>query len=447
MMNAKYSEMVKDLRRYFMQDPFPWGPEIIAISGENDTLKIFDGQEEKSVIDANSGCWGPVSIGYSNTQFLEALSKQAKKLVHTVFASEKIIEFAKKITSITPTGLNRVLQVTCSSHGNEAALRLCWEATGKWGVVTPKQGFHGNELNVVGLTSLTWPGLKIRYPVFPQAAIMPNCYCYRCPFGLEYPGCNYRCAYALEDAIKYGSPYPPAALIMEPIQQGTFNFPPSNEYFKILGEICKANDMYFIVDEAHYGGVGRLGEWFATQLFDIPVDVIVAGKGIGNGFPIGIAVTKEELIERAGIYENEKECKKIAYTTHQYDPLIAAAGVAAIEYIQENNLVTRSKKLGKYMLEELRKIEEKSKIVGRVDGRGLYIGIELVKDKQTKEPFSEAGERFHSLALDKGVFFPPIRGTGVVGIRPPLTIEEKNVDKIINVFADSVKEIEKTMLK
>ena len=446
--NTRYSKMVEDLRRYFIQDPFPWGPEIIALSGENDTLRIFDGKRETSVIDANSGCWGPKSIGYSNPQFLEALSRQAKKLLHTVFASEEIIEFAKELTSITPRGLNRVIQVTCASHANEAALRLCCEATGKWGVVTPKQGFHGTEMNVVGLTSLVWPHWGIHYPVYPHAAIMPNCYCYRCYFDLEYPSCNYRCAYALEDAIQYGSPYPPGALIMEPIQQGTFNFPPSNEYFQILGRICKANDMYFILDEAHYGGAGRLGEWFAAQLFDIPVDAIAAGKGIGNGFPIGITVTKDELVERAAIYsENEKECKKVIYTTHQFDPLVAAAGIAVIKYIRENNILARTKRLGKYLLEELKKVQEESKIVGRVDGRGLYVGVELVKDKETKERFSEAGKKFNDLALEKGVFFPPVRGTGVIGIRPPLTIEERNVDKIINVFGDCVKEIERTMLK
>ena len=340
-----------------------------------------------------------------------------------------------------------MVQTTCASHANEAALRLCCKATGKWGIVTPKQGFHGTEGNVMGLTSLVWPDWGIEYPVYPQAAIMPNCYCYRCYFGLEYPSCDYRCAYALEDAIKYGSPYSPGALILEPIQQGTFNFPPSNEYFKILAKICKANDMYFIVDEAHYGGAGRLGEWFAADLFDIPADIIAAGKGIGNGFPIGITVARDELIERAGIYEDKEECKKVIYTTHQFDPSVAAAGLAVIKYIKENNILARAKRLGKYMLEELGKVQEESKIVGRVDGRGLYIGIELVKDKETKESFNEAGSVFHALALEKGVFFPPIRGTGVIGIRPPLTIEEKNVDKIINVFADNIKEIEKTMLK
>lgn len=443
MKKSKYSETEEDLRKCFVQDPFPSAPKVIAISGKNDILQIFDGEKERLVIDANSGCWGPISIGYSNPYFVKALSNQINKLVHTVFASDTIVEFAKKITSVTPDGLDRVLQVTCTSHANEAAMRLCWEATGKWGMVAIKEGFHGTELNVVGLTSRTRRDLQYNYPVSPNAAIMPNCYCYRCPFGLEYPSCDYRCAHVLEDVITYSSPYPPAALIMEPIQQATFSFPPSNEYFEILNKICKAHDMYLIVDEAHYGGVGRLGEWFATQLFDIPVDIIVTGKGIGNGLPIGVTIIKEEILERAHMYTNEKGSKKVMYTTHQYDPLTAAAGIAVIEYIQQNNLLARTRKLGKYMLEELQKIQKKSNIIGRVDGRGLYIGVELVKDKETKEPFIEATERFASFALEKGVFFAPSRGTSIIGIRPPLTIEKENVDKIINVFADGIEEVEK----
>jgi 4-aminobutyrate aminotransferase-like enzyme len=447
MSKANYPEMVKDLRRYFVQYPFPWKHKIIAISGKNDLLRVFDGQIEREVIDANSGCWGPMAIGYSNPCFLEELAKEQNILSHTVFASSKIIEFAKKITSIATNGFDKVLQVSCASHANEAAMRLSWEATGRWGMVTLKQGFHGHELNVLGLTSATWAGLQLRHPIFPHSAIIPNCYCYRCSFGLEHPTCNYKCAYSLEEVIKYGTPYPPAALIMEPIQQNSFNFPPSNEYFKILGKICKANEMCFIVDEAHYGGVGRLGEWFATQLFEIPADIIATGKGIGNGFPIGVVITKEEILERAGMYKNEKEYKKIMYTTHQFDPFIAAAGLLVIEYIEKHDLLKRSRELGKYILKELREIQKDSKIIGRVDGRGLYIGVELVKDKETKEPFLEAGEKFWSIAWEKGVFFPPGRGTCMIGIRPPLTIEKENVDKIVNVFADSVKEVERTSLK
>jgi len=441
--------MTKDFReqfrKYFIQDPFPYEPGLVATGGNNDTLQIFDGQKTKSVVDANSGCWGPISIGYSNPYFLEALSKQAGKLIHTVFGSQEILEFAKKIVSVAPDGLNKVLQVTCASHADEVAMRLSWKATGKWGMVVPKQGFHGHELNVLGLSSALWPHLKVDYPTFPHSAIMPNCYCYRCPLGLEYPSCGYKCAYLLEDVIKYGSPYPPAALIMEPVQQATFSFPPSNEYFKILGRICKDHDMYFIVDEAQYGGVGRLGEWFASQLFEIPSDIIVVGKGIGNGVPIGVVITSDEIVERAGIYADEKMCKTVIYTTHQFDPLVAAAGKAVIEYIEQNNLVSRAKQLGEYMLRELRKIQKESRIIGRVDGRGLYIGAEIVKDRETKEPFLEVGDMFTSLALSKGVFFPPMRGTYLIGIRPPLTVEKKNVDLIINVFAECIKEIEKKM--
>ena len=311
-------------------------------------------------------------------------------------------------------------------------------------MIAMKQAYHGMELNVLGTTSRDRQYRKVNYPASPNTGISPNCYCYRCSFGLEYPDCNYRCAYALEDTITYASPYPSAALIIEPIQQANFSFPPSQDYFKILGDICKKYDMYLIVDEAHYGGVGRLGEWFASQMFNIPADIINTGKGIGNGVPLGISLIREEVLQRAGsgIYGNEKESTVSLFTTHMYDPLIAAAGMAVIEYIEKEKLISRARELGKYILDQLREIQKESRIIGRVDGRGLYIGIELVKDKETKEPFLEAASKFYLLGLEKGVFFPPERGTNIIGIRPPLTIERKNVDKIINVTADTIKQIE-----
>jgi len=440
MTKAEYSKMMEDRQKYFyggMREPdFLKG--IVALRGENSTIWIHDGQKERPVIDANSGCWGPVAIGYSNPYYLNALSKQAKKLVHTVFVSDIATEFSREIASITPKGFDKSFLVTCPSHANEAAMRLCWEVTGKWGMIAVRQAYHGMTLNVKNTTSRDRPHRKINYPSSPYyTALMPNCYCYRCPFGLEYPSCGYRCAYALEDIIKY-SPHPIAALIMEPIQQANFSFPPSKEYFQIIGKICKAHGIYLIVDEAHYGGVGRLGTWFASQLYDIPADIICTGKGIGNGLPIGVTILNEEIFKKG-------KDKSTIYTTHVYDPLLAAAGIAVIRYIKKNNLLLRAEKLGKHMIEEITKIQKESKIIGRVAGRGLYIGLEFVKDKETKEPFSEGLKKFHSFAFQKGVFFPPERETNLLGIRPPLTIENKDVDKIINVISDGIKEVERGM--
>lgn len=451
MNKEEYTQAIQDLRNYFyaggMEADFV--NKMIALRGENEILWIHDGYKERPLIDVNSGCFGPISIGYSNPYFIDKLYEQSKKLVHTLFASDIAIEFSKEMASITPEGFSRVFLSTSASHANEAAMRLSWEANKKWSMIAVKEAYHGMELNVAGLTSLA--GFrKTIYPVSPKTTIlMTNCYCYRCPFGLDYPSCNYQCAYALEDAIQ-ASPSPPSALIIEPIQQAYFFPPPSNKYFQILGKICKKHDMYLIVDEAQFGGVGRLGgEWFATQLFDIPTDILTTGKGIGNGVPIGVTIAKDEILNRAGtgISGKSKNSKVVFWTTHLYDPLLAAAGVAVIKYIKEKNLVNRTKKMGDYIINQLRQIQKESKIMGRVDGRGLYIGIELVKDKETKNPFPEAVDKFWRFALKKGVLFPARKRTNIIGIRPPLTIERKNVDKIINVVADGVKEIEKTMIK
>jgi len=229
---------------------------------------------------------------------------------------------------------------------------------------------------------------------------------------------------------------------MEPvIGNGGVIFPPDNKYFEIIADICHKNDMYLIVDEAQCFP-GRLGTWFASQAYDIPADILVLGKGLGGGMPIGAMLPRDEILKRAktGPHGTLKNDQIYFSGTFSRDPLIAAAATAVIEYIDKNNLVERAAKSGKYIQDRLKKLQQKYEVIGDVRGMGFSFGVEFVKDRKTKEPFPSFVAKLTERALKKGVYMHTGGVGQVLKIRPPLTIPKKQIDKIISVIEESIKE-------
>lgn len=447
-MGKTYEEYMQIYKDYFHSCRMV-NPESVpvAIRGENDTIWVMDESGERSLIDANSGCFGPLSIGYCNPYLVEAIKAQASRLTHNLsphMIADTVLEFSQKLSSVAPEGFHYSHLVTGGSLANEAAMRICWQATGKRGVIALQGAFHGWTVGVNSVTSFS--PFKFGFNTIPGVSFIPRPYCYRCYFDLTYPECGLRCAHALKDALKYGGGHDVGLVMMEPIQGfGGHITPPSKEYFKVIGEICQAHEIPLLIDEVQTG-IGKTGEWFATQLYDIPADIITLGKGLGGGFPIGAVLVSDELMERSkkNFVGGSSQAEILFYHTHAMDPLPAAAAIAVIEYVEQNSLVERSRRLGEYITKHLLEIQKESKIIGEVRGPGLYIGVEFVKDKETKESFVDGINKFLKYALDNGVHFQ----TGgeqfcVLKIKPPLTIEEKNVDKIIQVIREGVREVEK----
>jgi 4-aminobutyrate aminotransferase/(S)-3-amino-2-methylpropionate transaminase len=419
----------------------------VAIKGKNDILFTLDETGESTYVDANSGCFGPLAIGYSNPHLVEAIRKQAAKLIHHLSpttVADTVIELSQKLASVAPEGFNNSFLITSGALAVEAAMHICWQATGKRGAIALTGGFHGWTVGTRSVTSFA--PFKYGFNNIPGVAFLPRPYCYRCPYNLKYPNCGIHCAHILRDVIKYGGGYDAAFLIMEPIQGfGGHIPPPSKEYFKIISEICRDNELFLIIDEVQTG-IAKTGELFATQLYDISADIITLGKGLGGGMAIGDVLISDRVIDQ--LKENyvgaSKQTDKIFYGTHTMDPIIAAAAIAVLEYVEENGLVERTRRLGEYLTKCLLEIQYDSKIIGDVRGPGLYVGVEFVKDKETKESYGDGMQRFLEYALDHGVLFQAGgENFCVLKIKPPLTIEEKNLDKIIEVIRDGAKEIEK----
>jgi 4-aminobutyrate aminotransferase-like enzyme len=450
-MSHSYDEYMNIYNSFFYGARNVNPPSVpVALRGENDTLWVLDENGERPLVDANSGCFGPISIGYSNPHLVEAICRQASKLIHNLspyMIADTVLEFCQKLASVAPTGFHYSHLVTGGSLANEAAMRICWQLTGKRGVIALQGAFHGWTVGVNSVTS--YSPFKLGFNTLPGVSFIPRPYCYRCYAGLSYPSCGLRCAYELEETLKYGGGQDAAMVMMEPIQGfGGHVTPPSSEYFKVISEICKKHDLLLLIDEVQTG-IGKTGEWFATQLYDIPADIITLGKGLGGGVPIGAVMVSDELMERMkrSFVSNKTQAEILFYHTHAMDPLTAAAGIAVIEYVEQNGLVERSRRLGEYLTKSLLEIQSESSILGDVRGPGLYVGVEFVKDAESKEPFVEGMNEFLKYALAHGVHF---QNGGhqwcVLKIKPPLTIEEKNLDKIIEVIRGGVKAVEEKLL-
>ncbi|MEM3703913.1 MAG: aspartate aminotransferase family protein, partial [Candidatus Bathyarchaeia archaeon] len=271
---------------------------LVLVEGEGVVVRDVNGKE---YIDCMSGTAGTISIGYNHPTWVQAIKDQLNKIPHVfaLYSNVPRAELARKIAQIAPGYLknNCMTYFSCGgSEANEVALKFAMLSKKKYEVISVYYAYHGATLALMGLQGQSWHRMG-GIPRFPGFHQIPNAYCYRCFYGKTYPECDFECARALESHIRLGSNGGNvAAFILEPIQgNGGHMLPPSKEYFKIIRETCDLYDVLFIVDEVQTG-MGRTGKIWACDYFDAKPDILVAGKGLGNGMPISATVIKAEMI-------------------------------------------------------------------------------------------------------------------------------------------------------
>jgi 4-aminobutyrate aminotransferase-like enzyme len=413
---------------------------MIFVEGKGAILKDINGKE---YIDGISGTNGPLLVGHSHPKVVQAVKDQVEKLSQhmTLFDNIPSIEAAGKLHSIVPAEWKLGKTYFCPGGGEavEAALRLIMKQTHKSEVISLYLSYHGLSLGTMSLGGMPWlrsfVAGGIRWPGFHQ---IPNAYCYRCPCGQEYPGCGLQCATELENAIKYGSSGSVAAFIMEPVQGpgGHIEFP--NEYYREVRRICDENGVLLIADEVQTG-LGRCGAYFASQLHNLRPDVLILGKALGGGLPVGAVMFREDLTPQA----LEKETWHSL--TFQNNPLVCAAASAVLDVIRQEKLPERAARLGRRFTQTFQELAERHPVIGQVRGPGLFIGLELVKNRKTKEPATqEAGQAVWS-ALDKGL----ITFTGGLGnvlkVKPPLTIADEQADRLLHTMEEVIAEADRSL--
>jgi diaminobutyrate-2-oxoglutarate transaminase len=410
----------------------PLAPE----SGLGATVKDVDGNY---FIDLSGGV-GVLNVGHSHPDVVQAVRDQAEKLVHALdFPGEKRVELSEKLVSIAPCGLkNASKSFLCGPTGTdavEAAVKLAKFNSKKPTVISFESGWHG-----VGGTGLAATGKKgVRQgflPVMPEVYHVPFAYCYRCPFGKEHPSCDLQCAKFLEHVVRdpNGGANDPGCVLIEPIQgEGGIIVPPDG-YLQEVRRICDDHGLILIMDEIQTG-FGRTGAMFASELWDVTPDIMTASKTMGGGVPIAATIIKNEL---------DTWPPGAHVGTFRGNLLASASGLATINVIERDDLCRRSAEIGAAAIERLTEFSKTTRHIGDVRGRGLFIGMEFVTDKTTKEPAAHILQRTVARCFEKGLMVWKAGCWGNVGrMMPALVITEKLMNLALDIFEESYLEVEK----
>jgi 4-aminobutyrate aminotransferase-like enzyme len=378
-----------------------------------------------------------VSVGHCNDAVNRKVHAQIDKLEHvsTVFANEPQVALAKQLASITPAkALTKSFFTNSGTEANETAILAARCYTGSTEIIALRHSYHGRSSTTMGLTGqATW---KLGPP---QAGVVHavNAYCYRCPFGLEYPSCEVKCAQDVEQVIRTTTTGRVAGFIAEPIQGvGGFITPPK-EYFKIVTDIVRNYGGIFIADEVQTAW-GRTGtKWFGIEHWGVTPEIITSAKGLGNGLPIGLTIARADVADAM---------KGVTISTFGGNPVVTTAAKAVLDYIEEQNLLRNTEEVGGYLKGRLIDLKDKHQIIGDVRGMGLLLALELVEDRRSKAPATAATLQMLEAARENRIMIG--RG-GLYGncirLSPPMNISRTDVDEFITRLDASFTQVEAAM--
>lgn len=407
-------------------------------------------------IDACAGA-AVANLGHAHPRIIEAMVRQANKVAFSHLSrwtSAPITELADLVAKLAPGSLNKLYLVSGGSEATEAALKMARQyflerdgKSGKYRIISRWKSYHGSTIGALSMT-----GDKRRKKYVPLLLDFPHiapAYCYRCPFGKNQENCSLECALDLERVVKTEGAENVAAFIAESVGGAACGaIVPPADYFKIIRQICDHYDILLIDDEV-MAGFGRTGTMFSIEDWGIIPDLICVAKGMSAGYsPLGGVIAKEE------IYNTFKQGSGSFVHGHTYggNPLSAAVAVAVVKTLVDDGLVANSRLVGAYLLRELKEKLLPFWYVGDVRGKGMMLGVELVKDKITKEPFLVSlgvAEKLTQTLIKHGVIVYP--GTGNADgengdqflLAPPLTMTMQQADELVAAMAAGFAEFEK----
>jgi 2,2-dialkylglycine decarboxylase (pyruvate) len=385
-------------------------------------------------LDSMSGSAGPAMVGHAHPAVAEAVAHQMATLPSTNILHESVpvIEFCRRLASIAPPGLTKTFICTGGGEAIEAAIKFAIRVTGRSEVLSLTGAYHGMSLATMGLAGMPhlrkWLPGGARWPGFRQ---VPSADCYRSPLGDASE--SWRAAVnALQADLDGASSGQVAAFVMEIVQgpNGHTLFP--DEYYREIQRVCRERGVLLIVDEIQTG-LARCGATWACDLFDLKPDILVAGKALGGGFPIGTFTTRKELIPE-GL---ESEAWHIL--TFMNQPVAAAAGLAVLDIVEKENLTRRARVLGTEATQSFHELARRFDVIGDVRGPGLFIGIDFVEDRKTKTPATAVCRKAWEFALDRGLItqFGGV-GANVLKFKPPLTTPDAEFSRMLEIVSDTV---------
>lgn len=396
--------------------------------------KIWD-LDGREYIDFSSQ-WAVTNLGHNNPEVIEAVKKQLDKLVfssHTTFPNNVAIELAEKLVKITPGEFEKKVWFGLSgSDANEFIYKIMPIYSGRRRLLGFQGSYHGQTM---GALSLSGHKALTRFIGFPNTVKAPYPYCYRCPFKQNYPDCGLLCMDFLENNVLENAPSEDlAAIIVEPIQSDGGVIVPPPEFLPRLHKICRDKGISLVDDEVKVG-FGRTGRFFAVEHSNIVPDAVTMAKPMASGFPLSAVVGRAEIMDSA---------LSAHLFTSSAHPVSCAASLATINIILRDNILEKASRTGEYVLKRLKEIRDQHPLIGDVRGKGMILGVELVKDHKSKEPATFETACLVYRAYELGLLITYV-GTysNVIEITPPLTISMEEVDKALEIFEKAVDDVEK----
>ncbi|MEN6596062.1 MAG: aspartate aminotransferase family protein [Clostridiaceae bacterium] len=411
--------------------------ELLVKEAHGSTIVDMNGKE---YLDCTSQAWS-MNIGFSHPKVIAAVQEQVNHYMHirTSFETVPKLMLSKRLVEMAPGKLKKVSYCLHGGNAIEGAIKLAIRNNpGKSKFITFYDGYHGRTFTSM---NMCWPHPNTGFVSYMNAAVrVPQAYCYRCPMGKTcgYPKCGLQCASFLEDAVKNAVDGGPCALIMEPIQGngGMIEYPV--EFYKAVRDICDRNNMLLIWDEIQTAFC-RPGTYFSSERYGVVPDVLVFGKALGGGFPIAGFLSREDL-QPLSLGDQS--------FTFAHFPVSMAAANATLDVMEEEDICGQFREKGAYATKRLLKMKDKHDCIGDVRGPGLMIGVELVKNKETKEKFCEAEAYFVSEAFKRGVIVGGSKYAGlgnVVKLKPPAVITYKELDTVLDLYDELFTEIDKML--
>ncbi len=416
-----------------------------AISAKGVRFTNEDGRERLDF----SSCFVSHNIGHGDQRVIDVISKQAAELASFApsMSNKPRALLAKTLEEITPGDLSRSFISLGGTEANEAAVKMCHQYTGKRKILTRYRTYHGGTAASMSLSSgdaRNWAQVQggTEYVRVPQP------YCYRCMFGLEYPSCDMQCVKYIDEVIELeGGDELVGGIIFEPVVGANGIIVPPKEYFPELKKVCDRWGVLMIADEV-MTGFGRTGKWFAMDHWDVAPDIMSLAKGITSGYlPLGVTIATKEI---GDYFKDNFFSHGATYAGHA---LACATALRVIQVYQEDNLIENSLVMGEYLKERAIELMEKHPSVGDVRGLGLFVGLELVKNRKTREPIIPTDAKIRQgmnpkLAVAKklgelGMIAMAANPGNVIAMAPPLIITKDEIDEGISMMDEALNESDK----
>jgi 4-aminobutyrate aminotransferase-like enzyme len=409
---------------------------IVYESANGAVVRDVDGRE---YLDLISG-WSTQNAGNCHPRIVKAIREQAGKLItNAEMPFESRTKLAKRLTQLSPGGFAKKVQFTTTGgEAVEFACKLARSCTGRSNVLAFSGAFHGLTHHNLGLTADT--RFRLWDPTAELPYRLPYAYCYRCPFDKTYPSCKMWCSdnyiRSLFEGVQYGLRDPGhdlttvAAIIVEPMQSHAGFIIPPDDFLRSLRKICDDFGILLIVDEVQTGW-GRTGKLWGVDHSGVAADIMTIAKSTAGGIPFSASIIKADLLDEIG--------PSFHGTTFGGTPLACTTALAFIDVLQKERLVERSARTGAYFLKRLLELQDKHELIGLVQGKGLYIGMELVKDRKTREPAPVETKATQTELLRNGVL---VQRGGYFDDRlnfiPPLVITERQIDEVVDALDKSI---------